>query len=122
MINIAIGGHLEKKQIAELIDKHGEGKIKSEIMTDMGGAMAVKNNKADYYIGACNTGGGGAVALAIGLLGAGMCEIVSRAGRPASYDDICALLGKGKKAFGMTQEHVGIIVPNIVKAILAKNE
>ena len=42
--------------------------------------MAIKTGAADFYLGACNTGGGGALAMAIALLGMGQCATVSMPG------------------------------------------
>ena len=118
MVRFAIGGHLEKLRIAEILKETGGSEVAVEIMSDMGAAQAVKNGKADYYLGACNTGGGGAIAMAIAFLSIQACETISRSGKPSSYEDITALVKAGKKAFGMTSEHVNILVPLIVKAIL----
>ncbi|WP_245737383.1 DUF2620 family protein [Xenorhabdus japonica] len=62
--------------------------------------MAIKNGEADYYLGACNTGGGGALAIAIALIGLDQCATISMPGKILSDEEIITHVKAGKKAFG----------------------
>ena len=77
--------------------------------------MDVKSGNADLYLGACMTGGGGALAMAIAILGYGACMTVSDADENAIRD----ALKSGKKAFGFTPSMSRTVVPVIVR--LAKD-
>ena len=76
--------------------------------------MAIKTGAADFYLGACNTGGGGALAMAIALLGMGQCATVSMPGNIKSEAEIEA----GKKAYGFTAQHAEEVIPVILKYLL----
>ena len=69
MKKVVVGGQIDKKEIAEAIETLSNGELEVEIKSDLDAAMAVKAGTYDYYIGACNTGGGGALAMAIAMLG-----------------------------------------------------
>lgn len=122
MIRFVVGGQLAKGKIAELTRGICGDKASVAVMQDVGAAMAIKNGAADYYLGACNTGGGGALALAIAILGMGVCETLTTPGRTCDLDKIKAALDNGKKAFGITDEHVTQIVPMLVTEILARQQ
>ena len=94
---------------------------KTDAVTDIVGAKEVAQGKADYYLGACATGGGGALSMAIAILGYSSCFTVSMAGKPPKEDEVQKAVGSGKKAYGFTCDHVRLAVPLIVKAILAKH-
>jgi hypothetical protein len=115
---IVVGGHLEKEKIAEMIKEIGKDQVSVEIKSDLEAAMAVKNNQADYYFGACNTGGGGALAMAIAMLGMNQCVSVSTPGMMLSDEKILQSVKDGKKAFGFTPQHAEQVIPVILNAIL----
>ena len=118
MLKIAVGGAIDKPRVADAIKKIGGEQIEVKIMSDIEAAMAVKNGKADYYIGACATGGGGALAMAMALIGAAKCATVSMPGKPPREQDVLRALKNGKVAFGFTNDHIEKAVPMIMNAIL----
>ena len=118
MVKLAIGGAIDKQKIAELIQEIGGERVKFEIMSDIEAAMAVKSGAYDYYLGACATGGGGSLAMAIALLGANNCKTISMPGKPPREEDVREAFERGKKAFGFTNEHIGAVVPMLMKYII----
>ena len=90
-------------------------------MGDIQAAMEVKNGQADYYIGACNTGGGGALSMAIALVGHSLCSTLSMPGNIKTSEGIAAEVAAGKKAFGMTTQHIQTVVPVLIENLLAKD-
>ncbi|NWO13472.1 MULTISPECIES: DUF2620 domain-containing protein [unclassified Virgibacillus] len=118
-MKIVIGGQVEKKTIESLI-KEMDSSIETVIKSDLDAAMAIKSNQADYYVGACHTGGGGALAMAIALLGRDQCETVSMPGRKPNNDNIIEAVNSGRKAFGFTADHVDAAVPMIINALRNK--
>ena len=110
-MKIVIGGQMGKEEIKELaITAMGdEGEV--VIKDDVAAAMEVKGGKADLYLGACMTGGGGALAMAIAILGYGTCMTVADADEAA----IRKALESGKKAFGFTPSMSKTVVPVIVR-------
>jgi hypothetical protein len=120
MLRIVVGGQLAKEKIAELVIQTGGDQVRVTIMQDIGAAMAIKNGTADYYIGACNTGGGGALALAIAILGMSLCETLTTPGRTCDEAKIINALNNGKKAFGVTDEHVPTVIPMLIKELIAR--
>ena len=118
MKRIVVGGQIDKQKVADIISKIAGDKATVEIKNDIEAAMAIKTGGADYYLGACNTGGGGALAMAIALLGMPNCATVSMPGNIKSEAEIKAEIDAGKKAFGFTAQHAEEVIPVILKYIL----
>lgn len=114
MKKIVIGGQIDKDEVKALVETFGEDQFEIVIKSDLDAAMAVKNKQADYYIGACNTGGGGALAMALALLGHDNCVTVSMPGKVMPESEIREHVSAGKKAFGFTAQHKEAVVPIIM--------
>jgi hypothetical protein len=119
-IKIVVGGQVEKQEIAALVRDLVKDRAEVEIMSDLQAANAIKTGKADYYLGACHTGGGGALSMAMALLGRDKCETVSMPGRPPVKEKIVEAVARGKVAFGFTGDHAQTAVPLIIEEILKK--
>lgn len=113
-MKVVIGGQIDKDAIKKLAEVHGNDKIEFSVMSDLDAAMALQAGNVDFYIGACNTGGGGALAMAIALAGAENCETLSMPGSMKSEAEIIESVNSGKKAFGFTAQHKDVIVPLII--------
>lgn len=118
MKKIVVGGQIDKQLVAEIIEKHAQGKVQIEIKSDLEAAMAVKSNQADYYFGACNTGGGGALAMAIAMLGMDKCCTVSMPGNVKTKEEIQKEIENGKIAFGFIPQDAEEVIPIILSEIL----
>lgn len=118
MKRIVVGGQIDKQRVADIIKELAGDKATIEIKSDIEAAMAIKMGAADFYLGACNTGGGGALAMAIALLGMGQCATVSMPGNIKSEEEIKKEAEAGKKAFGFTAQHAEQVIPLILKYIL----
>ncbi|MDU4738169.1 DUF2620 domain-containing protein [Clostridium sp.] len=118
MKRIVIGGQIDKQRVADITSKIAGDKASIEIKSDIEAAMAIKTGAADFYLGACNTGGGGALAMAIALLGMGQCATVSMPGNIKSEAEIKAEVEAGKKAYGFTAQHAEEVIPVILKYLL----
>lgn len=122
MKKVVVGGQIDKKEIAEAIETLSNGELEVEIKSDLDAAMAVKAGTYDYYIGACNTGGGGALAMAIAMLGPTKTSTVSMPGSIKDEAFIQEEFAKGKIAFGFTAQHRDQVLPILVKEILNKEK
>jgi hypothetical protein len=120
MIKINVSG-LAAKEIVDKVTEVGGELVEAHVVADILGAKEVAQGKADYYFGACATGGGGALSMAIAILGYSNCYTVSTAGKLPKADEIQEAVKSGKKAFGFTSDHVDTAVPLILKAILIKH-
>ena len=120
MVRIVVGGQINKQEICAFTKEFVGDKATVEVKNDLDAAMAMKAGQYDYYIGACNTGGGGALALAMALLGAGVCQTISMPGMMSSDEEIIAAVKAGKKAFGFTAQHAEMVLPVLLREILAK--
>ncbi len=118
MIKVVVGGQIDKKEIAKMIEEIGKDEVLVEIKGDLEAAMAMKANEYDYYIGACNTGGGGALAMAIALLGTDLTSTVSMPGSIKDESFMIEEVKKGKKAFGFTAQHAEQVVPILIREFL----
>ena len=121
-MKIVIGGQIDKQAIADFVTSMGGDRVSVTIMGDIQAAMEVKNGNADYYIGACNTGGGGALSMAVALLGLAQCATLSMPGSIKTEEEIAAEVAAGKKAFGFTSQHVDRVLPILMENLLAKPE
>ncbi|MCP9266629.1 DUF2620 domain-containing protein [Xenorhabdus sp. XENO-1] len=120
-MKFVIGGQIEKERIAEGIRQlAGDKAAAITIMNDIEAAMAIKSGDADYYLGACNTGGGGALAIAIALIGLNQCATISMPGKILSDDEIIAHVKAGKKAFGFTGQDIDVVLPVIINTIVSR--
>lgn len=117
-MKIVIGGQVERDSIGALVKKICGDSAEVIIKNDIEAAMAVKSGEADYYLGACHTGGGGALAMAIALLGMASCATLSMPGNIRSDDEIIGEVKAGKKAFGFTAQHMEQVVPVLLTALL----
>ena len=78
-MRIVVGGQIDKENVAKILkEEFSDAQI--DIKSDIDAAMEMKLGNYDYYFGACNTGGGGALAMAIAILGANICLTVASPG------------------------------------------
>ncbi|TBX72069.1 DUF2620 domain-containing protein [Bacillus mycoides] len=122
MKKIVIGGQVAKTELASLVEKYANGAFTWEVKSDLDAAMAIKSGAVDYYVGACNTGGGGALAMAIALLGGDKCVSLGMPGKTLSADEIKASVAEGKVAFGFTPQDMEFIISNLMECLLNKGE
>ncbi|MCR2044856.1 DUF2620 domain-containing protein [Anaerosalibacter massiliensis] len=120
MIKIVVGGQVEKQEIAKLVKELGGSEVDVDVKSDIQAANSVKTAKADYYVGACHTGGGGALSMAIALLTRDKCVTLSMPGRVPKESEIVEAVKEGKVAFGFTGDHYEIILPILIREILKK--
>jgi hypothetical protein len=122
VIRIAVCG-MGRDRIATLAKEAGGGQVETMALTDFEAANAVKTGKADYYIGACQSGAGGALAVANALLGPTIVtRLVGPGGAAPDQQQVADALKEGKKAFGIVHTQTDIAVPAIVSALLRASE
>lgn len=117
MIKIVVTG-MGKERIAQLATETGGGEVEAAVKTDFEAAMAVQAGTADYYIGACQSGAGGALGVATAILGSRNVVRLSGTGSAADPSQIGTAVGGGVKAFGLAHTHVDTLVPVLVKALV----
>lgn len=120
MIKIVVGGQIDKQEVAKLVEEHAGDKAEVVVKSDLEAAMSLKKDEADYYLGACNTGGGGALAMAIAMIGRKNTSTVSMPGNIMSDEKIAEEVQAGKRAFGFTAQHKEKVIPVIISEILKK--
>ena len=64
----------------------------------MEAAARVKNGELDYFIGACNTGAGAALSIAIAIIGFNKCCTIAKPGIRAKEEQITKWVAEGKVA------------------------
>lgn len=117
MTSVVITG-MARDRAATLAAEAAAGRMEILSDSDYEGAIAVQSGQVDYYIGICQSSAGGALALAIGLIGSKRARTVAPAGRPAGEDLIAAALADGVVAFGVSVDYVDKAVPAIINGIL----
>ncbi|WP_019119519.1 DUF2620 domain-containing protein [Brevibacillus massiliensis] len=120
MLRIVVGG-LRKDVIERTAKEAGGDKISVTVTSDFEAAKKIKAGEADYYLGACNSGGGAALSIPIGILGYSNCATVAKLGGKPDAKNIEKLVSEGKVAFGMAVESVEDAVPLIISSLLKKH-
>ncbi|MDR2008416.1 MAG: DUF2620 domain-containing protein [Alphaproteobacteria bacterium] len=120
MKKIVVAGQLDKEKIAALVKEIAKDQAEITIKEDIQAAMDMKAGLFDYYIGACNTGGGGAIAMPMALYGAVHCTTLSMPGKIKDTAEIKQLVDEGKTVFGFTAQHAEQVIPILVPLLLAK--
>ncbi|RSK47885.1 DUF2620 domain-containing protein [Bacillus canaveralius] len=120
MLRIVVGG-LKKDVTERAVKAAGGDKVQVTVTSDFEGAKKVKAGDADYYLGACNSGGGAALSVAIGILGYANCSTVAKNGKKPNDEEIQKLVNDGKIAFGMAVEGIEKSVPVIINSLLKKH-
>lgn len=118
-MKIAIGGHLNQEENEQLV-RAAAPDVEVEVTDDMSATMAVQTGDCDYYLGSCQTGSGGALAMPIALLGASKCVSVAGPGFVMPEDQIVANVNSGKVAFGFVPEAAETVIPQLMAAFAAK--
>jgi hypothetical protein len=120
MIRIVVAG-MAKERVAKLLEEAGGGRIAATPKTDLEAAMAVKSGSAAYYVGACQSGAGGALGVASAILGSGSVARLSGVGTTADPEDVRAAVADGKRAFGLAHSQIDALVPVLAGALLARD-
>ncbi|EFD5268743.1 TPA: DUF2620 domain-containing protein [Escherichia coli] len=120
MKKIGVAG-LQREQIKKTIEATAPGSFEVFIHNDMEAAMKVKSGQLDYYIGACNTGAGAALSIAIAALSIAIAVIgynksctIAKPGIKAKDEHIAKMIAEGKVAFGLSVEHVEHAIPMLI--------
>lgn len=121
MIKVVVTG-MGRERIVQLVRETGAGLVEATAKTDFEAASAVKTGKADYYIGACQSGAGGALGVANAILGSDQAVRLSGVGTTADPEDVRAAVASGKRAFGISYSQIDVLVPVLVGAILRQAE
>ena len=121
-MKIVVGGQIDKNDIADIVKKILNDKVEVTIKGDLDAVMGMKAGQYDYYVGACNTGGGGALAMALALLGKAKCETISMPGSIKDDAFIENAVREGKIAFGFTAQHKEQVLPVLLNAFIKKEE
>lgn len=108
-----------RDRAAEVARAVAGSQLKVRTGSDYEGVLALKSGEADYFVGICQSGAGGALALAVGLLGSKNCLTVSTAGTPPKAGAVEDGVDKGIVAFGLAVDHIEEVIPRLVKAITA---
>jgi hypothetical protein len=112
-----------RERIATVAKATGGDQVETLPLTDFEAANAVKTGKADYYIGACQSGAGGALAVANALLGSALVtRLTGPAGAVPDQAQVLSALQEGKKAFGIVHTQIDATVPVIIGVLLSARE
>lgn len=119
-MRIAVGG-LDKRRMNDAVKRFGNDLVEVYETTDIVAAKDIKNGVTDYYFGACNSGGGAAISILIGMVGYSKCCTVAKNGQKANEDEIVKFLKEGKICFGMSVENIEPTVEILMKHITSQN-
>jgi hypothetical protein len=115
-MKIAIGG-MQKNEMDFAIKK-AMLEVETVLTNDMAAVKMLKNGEVDYYFGACESGGGSAISILIGLMGYSKCCTVCKNGGKLNKAEF---VKEGKLCFGMTVSNIEGTVPVLLE-VLAENQ
>lgn len=115
-MTIAIGG-MKKQEMEAAIKEHAP-QIETIVTTDIGAAPMLKSGEADYYFGACESGGGAAISILIGMLGYNKTATVARPGQKPDPETIRKYKEEGKIVFGMSHNAIDETVPMLLDILM----
>jgi hypothetical protein len=113
-----VAAGVDAPSMAKIAEEAGGGRVEVAAVGDMQGARLVNKGKADYYLGTCWSGGGGALAAATAILGARKVAIVGTPGMSVSAQKVEQYLREDRTAFGFPYEQSKQAIPIIIAAIL----
>lgn len=116
-MKIAIGGMLKNEMQQAILEFDPNTEI--VITTDMGAVPMLKSGQVDYYFGACESGGGAAISILIGMIGYSKCCTVCKNGGRPDKKEIEKYISEGKTCFGMTVSNIDGTVPVLMEALKA---
>lgn len=96
-MKIVVGGQIDKQDIANIIKAELGEEAEVTVKGDLDATMGMKAGTYDYYVGACNTGGGGALAMALAIF---VKETVQKGTILLSKEGPVDLYGFGDSIFG----------------------
>lgn len=117
-MRIAVGGMKKTEMEAAIRAAAPDAEI--TVTNDMAGAQLIKQGKVDYYFGACESGGGAAISILIGLVGYARCCTVCKNGGTPDPEQIKKLVDEGKVVFGMNLDSIERTVPILIDALRSK--
>lgn len=117
-MRIAIGG-MQKNEMQQAVLK-ADPTAETIITTDMGAVTLLKNGQADYYFGACESGGGTAISILIGMIGYNKCCTVCKTGGRPNKAVIEKHVAEGKICFGMAVSQIEETVSLLIEVLKAR--
>lgn len=119
-MKIAIGG-MQKNEIEQAIKKVMPN-AETIITTDMAAVKMLKTGVADYYFGACESGGGAAISILIGLIGYNKCCTICKNGGKPNKEEIEKNVKDGKICFGMTVSNIDGTIPVLMEVLMNQSK
>ena len=113
-----VAAGVDAPTMAKIAEEAGGGQVEAVATGDMQGARLVKKGQADYYLGTCWSGGGGALAAATAILGPHQVGIAGTPGMSVTEERVVGFLAEHRNAFGFPYEQSKQAIPIIVQAIL----
>lgn len=114
-MKIAIGG-MQKNEMEYAIKK-AMPEVETVITNDVSASSMIKSGEVDYYFGACESGGGSAISILIGLVGYSKCCTVCKNGGKPNKDEIEKYVKEGRVCFGMTVSNIEGTVPVLLEVL-----
>lgn len=106
-----------REEVIAAVQSHAPTGSEVNAVSDYQAATDVKTGAADFAIGVCQSGSGGALAVPRALLGQDLCIALSSPSQLPSEDDIRAAVAAGKRCFGIAIGHIATVIPTLLAAI-----
>lgn len=111
-----------KDRVLELVRSCGASTISVDSVSDFQAANDIKSGKANFAIGVCQSGAGGALAMPMALLGPKFCAQLSTPSRQPSREEILEAVKQGKQVFGLALSHLDFAIPILMDEFATSSE
>lgn len=117
-MKIAIGGLKKDEMKAAVLAVNPD--IEVIITNDMKAVSMLRNKEVDYYLGACESGGGAAISILIGAIGYTKCATICKNGENPKREKIQKIVNDGKVVFGMAHDKIHLAAPILMEILREK--
>ena len=117
-----VASGIAKGVIVKSAQDTGGDQIEIKSLSDMQAAIAVRDGKADYFIGSCSTGQGGALSMARAVLGEDSCVLLSTGSGILDDSTIREHALGNYRAFGISADHAAKTIPVLIRSLLEKHQ
>lgn len=117
-VPVIVATGLGRERLARQMQALAGSRAKVAAMTDVEGALAVRDGHADYFIGVCQSGAGGALAMAFAFIGKERCATLSSLGRPPDAAVVASAVAAGIVAFGISTDNAELTVAMLISELV----
>ena len=111
-----------KDRVLDLVASCNAITVSVDSVSDFQAANEIRAGKADFAIGVCQSGAGGALAMPLALLGQKYCAQLSTPSRQPTREEILDAVREGKQIFGLALNHLDFAIPILIAEFVSPSQ